>query len=155
MGLIDFGSLAVQAINLAIVAYVLRKFLFLPYLAHLDEEAKKREELERSHAIVQEVLESAKEEAREIIGAAKQEGKSIRAESKTLAKQEASLITFEANKEADSIRTKAQADIETERRVMETEMKTRIMGIALKINEKMFGKSDANAKFVELASKDL
>ncbi len=155
MGLIDFGSLAVQAVNLAIVAYVLRKFLFLPYLAHLDEETKKREELAQAHAEAQNAVEAAKNEAHRIIETAKQEGKSIRAESKSLAKQEASLITFEANKEADAIRAKAETDIGAERRAMEVEMKAKIVDVALKINEKIFGKSEANARFVESAAKDL
>ncbi len=154
-GLVDFGSLAVQGVNLAIVAYVLRTFLFKPYLAYLDEETEKREELERSHADAKSALEAAESEARGIIEAAKREGKEIRSEAKSLAKQESSLIAFEANKEADAIRAKAAADAENERRALESEMKDRVVEVALKINGKIFGKSDANAEFVKAAAKNL
>ncbi|MDQ1343599.1 MAG: synthase subunit b [Patescibacteria group bacterium] len=154
-GLLDFGSLAIQAVNLAVVAYVLKRFVFSPYLAYLDEEQAKRDEIERSHEVVREAEESARKKAAGIVEEAKREGKNIREESKTLAKQEASLIVFEANKEAEAVRAKGLADIGNERRALEESLRAKVVSVALKINEKVFGKSEANADLVKSLAKDL
>lgn len=154
-GLVDFGSLAIQAVNLGIIAYVLNRFVFVPYLAYLDEEAAKRAEIERSHALVAEAEAEARKKADAIVEEAKREGKNIREESKTLAKQEASLIVFEANQEADAVRAKGLSDIESERRALEESLRAKVVSVALKINEKVFGKSEANADLVKNLAKDL
>jgi F-type H+-transporting ATPase subunit b len=155
MGFLNWGSFVIQFVNLLVVLYVLNRFLWKPFLSYLDEENAKRSELESAHAEVTSVREKAEEEAKDLVAAAKAEAKSIRDEAKVLAKQEGSLIVFEANKEADAVRAKAVSDIENERRALETAMKSKVAEVALKINEKMFGKSDANAKFVENAVKEL
>lgn len=154
-GLVDLGSLAIQAVNLGIVAFVLKKFVFSPYLAYLDEEAAKRAELERSTELAAQAEADARAKAEAIIDEAKREGKSIREESKTLAKQEASLIVFEANKEADAVRAKGLSDIESERRALEESLRAKVVSVALKINEKVFGKSESNAELVKNLAKDL
>lgn len=154
-GLVDLGSLAIQAVNLGIVAFVLKKFVFSPYLAYLDEEAAKRAELERSSELAAQAEADAHAKAEEIVNEAKREGKSIREESKTLAKQEAALIVFEANKEADAVRAKGLADVESERRALEESLRAKVVSVALKINEKVFGKSEANAELVKNLAKDL
>ena len=154
-GLVDFGSLAIQAANLGIVAFVLQKFVFSPYLAYLDEEAAKRAELERSTELAAQAEADARAKAEAILDEAKREGKSIREESKTLAKQEASLIVFEANKEADAVRAKGLADVESERRALEESLRAKVVSVALKINEKVFGKSESNAELVKNLAKDL
>lgn len=154
-GLVDLGSLAIQAVNLGIVAFVLKKFVFSPYLAYLDEEAAKRAELERSSELAAQAEADARAKAEEIVNEAKREGKSIREESKTLAKQEASLIVFEANKEADAVRAKGLADVESERRALEESLRAKVVSVALKINEKVFGKSESNAELVKNLAKDL
>jgi F0F1-type ATP synthase membrane subunit b/b' len=104
---------------------------------------------------VTETIERAEKEAKDIVESAKREGKNIREESKTVAKQEASLIVFSANKEADAVRAKAGTDIENERRSLEESLRAKVVSVALKINEKMFGKSEANAEFVKNAAKGL
>lgn len=154
-GLVDFGALAVQAVNLGIVAYVLKRFVFSPYLAYLDEESAKRDDIERSHELVLIAEEDARKKAEDIVNEAKREGKTIREESKTLAKQESSLIVFEANKEADAVRAKALSDIDSERRALEESLRAKVVSVALKINEKVFGKSEANAELVKNLAKDL
>lgn len=154
-GLVDLGSLAIQAVNLGIVAFVLTKFVFSPYLAYLDEEAAKRAELERSTELAAQAEADARSKAEEIVNEAKREGKSIREESKTLAKQEASLIVFEANKEADAVRAKGLADVDSERRALEESLRAKVVSVALKINEKVFGKSESNAELVKNLAKDL
>lgn len=153
--LVDFGALAVQTVNLAVIGFVLHKFAFKPYLAYLDEEEAKRAEIERSHRLVADAESDARKKAEGIIEEAKREGKTIREESKTLAKQEASLIIFEANKEAEAIKSKAGTDIENERRALEESLRAKVVSVALKINEKVFGKSESNAELVKNLAKDL
>lgn len=69
--LIDWSSLAIQTINFAIVAFVLSKFFFKPYLKFLDEEAQKRKDLEEKLAKQSHILEEAHNQASNIVDQAK------------------------------------------------------------------------------------
>ncbi len=42
MDLINIQTLIIQTINISIVVFVLWRFLFKPYLAHIDEETEKQ-----------------------------------------------------------------------------------------------------------------
>ena len=69
--LFDLSSFVIQAINFAIVAFVLRKFFFVPYMQFLDEEAKKRKHLEAEIAKSAHILTDAHNQATNIIDQSK------------------------------------------------------------------------------------
>lgn len=73
--LFDLSSFIIQAINFAIVAFVLRGFIFKPYMKYLEEEALKRETLEKKLADSDSILSSAKEESEKIIDKARVDAK--------------------------------------------------------------------------------
>lgn len=152
--LINFEALIIQGVNLAIVVFVLYRFVFKPYLSILDEEEKKAREIEELHASSELLQKKAEEDAEATRAEAKETAKKIREESKSLAKQEASGILEHANQEADTLRAKGMSDIENERRALEAELQKKVVSVALKLNEKLFGKGEANREFVEnIASK--
>ena len=151
---VNLGSFIIQFINISIIIFVLNKFLFKPYLAYIKAEEKKRQELERAHEEMELLKDEAKKEASEILKEAKKEASEIKKRSESIAKEEALEIVEEAKAEAGKIKNKAELDIENERKNLYAELKDKVLDVALKLNEKLFSKSDANKDFIEKALKE-
>ena len=141
--LFDFGSFIIQAINFVIVAFVLRRFFFVPYLKFLDREIKKRKELEEQLTKSAHVLEDAHNQAANLIDQAKLDARITATEILENARKEGSEILIKAHSDADLARSKGFADVVHERKVMADELKSKVLDIALKLNAKIFG---ANAQ---------
>lgn len=138
MEFIDLSSLLIQSINIAIIIYVLRKFVFIPYLAHIDAEVLLRTELEAKTANATLVVEEARGEAKELIHIAKNEANEIRKNARELAKRETSLALSKTNDEAAALKKQALDEIASERLSLEKEMRTKILGVAIALNTKLF-----------------
>lgn len=150
--LIDWGSLVIQFINFAIVAFVLRRFFFKPYLKFLDEEAHKRRDLEEKLTKQAHILEEAHNQAANLVDQAKVDARITATEIVENARTESKELVEKAQKDAEVTRTKGFADIESERKSMQTEMKTRVIDIALALNAKIFGDSTKHREFLEAQS---
>ena len=144
--LIHVPTLVIQAINLGIIVFVLWKFFFKPYLAFLDVEAQKRIKLEEDISSSAHIVDTARTEAEKIRDDA-------RIDAKTMA--EAETIRTEAATEAELARKKGFADVEHERKVLADTMKQKVLDVALKMNEKLFGKNEANEQFLKNSHKDI
>lgn len=151
----DLGSFIIQGINFAIVAYVLRRFFFVPYMKHLDEEAKKRKLLEEQIAKNENILKDAHNQAANIVDQSKVDAKMIAAEITENAHKEAHEIIARAHSDADAARTKGFADIAHERKMIMEELRGRVIDVALKMNEKLFGKNDTNAAFIKQSAQNI
>jgi len=150
--LIDWGSLVIQTINFAIVAIILRKFFFSPYLKFLDEEAAKRKDLEEKLAKQSHILEEAHNQAANLVDQAKVDARITASEIVENARTESKELVDRAHKDAEATRSKGFADIDSERKVMESEMKKRIIDVALALNAKIFGDSKSHREFLEAQS---
>ena len=104
--LFDLSSFVIQVINFAIVAFVLRKFFFVPYMQFLDEEAKKRKLLEAEIAKSAHILTDAHNQASNIIDQSKVDAKLIASEIAENARKEAVELIKKAHQDADAARTK-------------------------------------------------
>ena len=147
--LIDWGSFLIQIINFAIVAYVLRRFFFVPYLQFLDEEALKRKDLEEKLAKQSHILEEAHNQAANLVDQAKVDARMVASEIIDNARKEGKELAEKATKDAELTRSKGFADIAGERISMENEMKKRVIDVALALNAKVFGESKAHREFLE------
>ena len=147
--LFDFSSFIIQAINFAIVAFVLRGFIFKPYMKFLEEETAKRTELEKKLSESDAIRANAKEESENIIDKARVEAKIMGAEIVENARKEGAEIAARAHADADAARAKGFAQVEQERKAMTEELKTKVLDVALKLNEKLFGKNEANVDFLK------
>lgn len=147
--LFDFSSFIIQAINFAIVAFVLRGFIFKPYMKYLEEETDKRALLEKKLAESDDILRSAHEESENIIDKARVEAKMMGSEIVENARKEWAEITAHAHADADAARAKWFAQVEQERKAMTEELKDKVLDVALKLNEKLFGKNEANVDFLK------
>ncbi len=104
--LIDWSSFVIQAINFAIIAFVLRKFFFVPYMAYLDEEAHKRRTLEAEIAKSANILTDAHNQATNIVDQSKVDGKLIASEIAENARKESVELIKRAHADADAARSK-------------------------------------------------
>lgn len=150
--LIDWSSFFIQAINFAIVAFVLSRFFFKPYLKFLDEEAAKRKDLEEKLTKQAHILEEAHNQAANIVDQAKVDARITATEIVENSRKEGAEIVARANKDAELTRSKGFADIASERKTMETEMKKRVIDVALALNAKIFGDSKTHREFLEAQS---
>jgi F-type H+-transporting ATPase subunit b len=155
MELIDISSLFIQSVNLAIIIFVLWKFLFSPYLRFLDEEAKKRVMLDEQLQKSEHILSDAHNQATNIIDEAKLSAKIVASEITENARKEGAEIVARAHADADAARTKGFADVAHERKMIALELKGKVIDIALKMNEKLFGKNESNVEFIKNNAKNI
>ncbi len=153
--LIDWSSFIIQAINFAIIAFVLRKFFFVPYLKFLDEEAKKRVDLETQLAKSAHILSDAHAQADNLIDQAKVDARITATEIVENSRKEGKEILEKAHSDAEVTRSKGFADIASERHAMEGEMKKRVIDVALALNAKIFGDTKSHREFLENQSKEV
>ena len=104
--LFDLSSFIIQAINFIVVAFVLRKFFFVPYMAYLDEEAKKRRTLEAELAKSVNILTDAHNQAANIVDQSKVDAKLIASEIAENARKESVELIKKAHADADAARSK-------------------------------------------------
>ncbi|MBC7503445.1 ATP synthase F0 subunit B [Candidatus Gracilibacteria bacterium] len=153
--LFDLSSFIIQAINFIIVAFVLRKFFFIPYMHYLDEEAKKRKTLETELAKSANILTDAHNQAANIIDQSKVNAKLIASEIAENARKESVELIKKAHADADAARAKGFDDIEFERKALVEELRSKVIDVALKMNEKLFTKNEANVEFLKTQAKTI
>lgn len=118
-------------------------------MKYLEEETAKRSELEKKLAESDALLAEAKEESEKIVDKARVDAKMMGAEIVENSRKEWVEITARAHADADAARAKGFAQVEQERKAMTEELKGRVLDVALKLNEKLFGKNDANVEFLK------
>lgn len=153
--LFDLSSFIIQAINFIIVAFVLRKFFFVPYMQFLDEEAKKRKALEAEIAKSANILTDAHNQAANIIDQSKVDAKLIASEIAENARKEAVELVKKAHLDADAARAKGFDDIALERKMIIEELRSKVIDVALKMNEKLFSSNEANIEFLKVQAKTI
>lgn len=104
--LFDLSSFIIQAVNFIIVALVLRKFFFVPYIKFLDEEAMKRKDLEEKLAKSDALLSEAKNDAEKILDQSRVDARMVASEIVENSRKEAREIEERAQRDADVARTK-------------------------------------------------
>jgi len=153
--LFDLSSFLIQAINFIIVAFVLRKFFFVPYMAYLDEEAKKRMHLETELAKSTHILTDAHNQATNIIDQSKVDARLIAAEIAENARKESIDLIKKAHADADAARSKGFDDIALERKMIVEELRSKVIDVAIKMNEKLFSKNESNVEFLKAQAKEI
>lgn len=153
--LFDLSSFIIQAINFIIVAFVLRRFFFVPYMSYLDEESKKRHTLETEIAKSAHILTDAHNQATNIIDQSKVDAKLIASEITENARKESVELLKKAHMDADAARARGFEDIALERKMIIDELRSKVIDVALKMNEKLFSKNDSNIEFLKAQAKEV
>lgn len=145
-----FGSFVIQAINLAIIIWILRKFLFVPFLAYLEETEKKQQDIDDAAETIARIREESEKEANKVISDANAQAFQIRDRAKSVADDKAHKIVADAESQATLIKTQAQQDLDSAERKVRDKLQKEVLGIALDVNKKLFKEeSKANKDFIK------
>ncbi len=138
-----------QIINFWILFFVFKKFLWDSLIKLIKERRRELSKLENVSSEVEAKMNEAEEKAGKIISDAKTKIVEMEQNSINLAKANKEKILNDANREAQAILLWARTDIEKERNVMLNSIKSKVIDLSLKINEKLFEKERVNKDFIE------
>ena len=144
----NVGSLIIQFVNVIVIIYLLNRFLFKPYLKYLDKEVDARQELEDKLGNIDGILKNAEDEADTIVNDAKEKASTIRNDAILLWKNESEAIKNNAKLEAEKIKNKWLLDVEEQRKNLHSELKDEATALVIKLNQKMFDKTNINEDFI-------
>lgn len=142
-------TMVIQAIILALILYVLNKFIFKPYLVYLDQETEKRRMIEDIYNNIEDLNKKALEKQEDILSEARKKANTLLQKSEDIAKEEALMIKQKAETEAINIKSVALANIKEEKENMIKDLKFRSIDLILKFNAKLFNNEKVSKDFVE------
>jgi len=135
---ITVETFVIQFVILLIVLWVLNKFLFKPYLAYLDTWEDKQKKLEEDYNNIDKLIAKASEQKEDILSDARNKADSIVKDAEELAKSKKSTILEKADREAKAIIESGKNEIEKEKLSMLNGVKSKLTGLILKFNKKLF-----------------
>ncbi|MCD5380724.1 ATP synthase F0 subunit B [Candidatus Gracilibacteria bacterium] len=148
-GFVSVDTFVIQFVILLLVLWVLRKFIFIPYLAYLDKWEDKQKKLEDDYKNIDALVAGATEEKDSILADARKKSDEIISEAETIAKNKKNSIIEKAEGEAKDIVESGKKEVEKEKLSMLSDVKGNIVNLVLKFNKKLFGKETVSADFVE------
>lgn len=148
-GFVTPSAFVIQFIILLLVLWVLKKFIFVPYLEYLDKWEDKQTKLEDDYKNIDALVAWAKEEQKSILKTARKKSEEMISEAEVIAKNKKKSIIENAENEASDIVESWRKEIEKEKLSMLSDVKWNIIDLVLKFNKKLFGKETVSADFVE------
>ena len=142
-------TMIIQAILLAIILYVLNKYIFKPYVAYLDKEAEKREKLEKDYKNIDSLIADANKKSEKILKDARDLSSSIISDAESLANKKKASIIEKAENEAKDLIAASASEIEKERLSMLNGVKSKLIGLILKFNSKLFWEEKISKDYLE------
>jgi len=142
MDAIHFWSMFVQVINLAIVLFILKKFLFTPYLKLVDKVEAEQAEIDRIYTIIDKIKKDAEGEASKILWNATTRATEIRESAVENAQKHAYKIIADAEKKAQLALEKADNEIKSVELDFQKRMKEGVMTAAVSLNKKLLWQSN-------------
>jgi F-type H+-transporting ATPase subunit b len=129
-----------QCILFIFVYWVLNKFAFGPIVSVLAERRRRIAEAQENAEKVKEQLAEAEKRYREVLNKAEVEAKALIDEARASAEAVREKRVQEAIAEAEGVIRKAHESIEQDRRKMEAEVKTAMVGLVATTTAKVTGK---------------
>ncbi len=138
----NLGSMLIQVINLGIVLFVLKKFLFTPYLALVEKTEREQKEIAHVHETVAKIRKDAEKEASTLISDAHKKAFDMREHAAKNAQKNADDIVTQAEEQARIIRERAEGEIKALEQTFSKRMKDGVMTAAVELNKKLLGQSN-------------
>ncbi len=148
-GFVSVDTFVIQFVILLLVLWVLKKFIFIPYLAYLDKWEDKQKKLEDDYKNIDALVAGATEERDSLLKEARKKSDEIISEAETIAKNKKNSIIEKAEWEAKDIVESGKKEVEKEKLSMLSDVKWNIVNLVLKFNKKLFGDEKISAEFVE------
>jgi len=142
-------TLIIQAFILVVIFWVLNKFLFKPYLTYLDKWEDNQKKLEEDYNNIDKLIVNANKQKEDILDEARDRADAIIVDAESLAKMKKESILEKADNEAKSIIESWKNEIEKEKLSMLNGVKSKLTGLVLKFNKKLFWEEKLNKDFVE------
>jgi len=142
-------TMLIQAVLLWIILYVLNRYIFKPYVAFLDKESEKREKLEKDYKNIDWLIADANDKSEKILKDARDLSSSIISDSEALANKKRTSILEKAEEEAKWIIKASASEIEKERLGMLDAVKSKLIGLILKFNSKLFWEEKISKDYLE------
>ncbi len=148
-GFVTPSAFVIQFIILLLVLWVLKKFIFVPYLAYLDKWEDKQKKLEEDYKNIDALVAGATEERDSLLKDARKKSDEIISEAETIAKNKKNSMIEKAEGEAKDIVESGKKEVEKEKLSMLSDVKWNIIDLVVKFNKKLFGNEKISAEFVE------
>lgn len=132
----------IQVVNLAIVLFVLKKFLFTPYLAMVKKTEHDQAEIAAVHETVARIRKDAEKEATDLVSDAHKKAFDMREHAAKNAQKNADDIVSSAEEQARIIRERAEGEITALEQNFAKRMKDGVMTAAVELNKKLLGQSN-------------
>ncbi len=139
---INFWSMLIQVINLGVVLFVLKKFLFDPYLKLVEKTEENQKEIASVHETVAQIRAQAEKEANELVSEAHKKAFEMREHAAKNAQKNADDIVDQATEQARIIRERAEGEITVLEQNFAKRMKEGVMTAAVELNKKLLGQSN-------------
>lgn len=146
---LNIWTVLAQIINFLILFLLFKLFLSNKIAKMVIERKEKLEKLNNIDEEIKNKLFEANEESIKIINQAREKAWIIEKDAELLAKTNKEKIIWEAEIQAKSMLDWARNDIEKERLTMINSIKSRVISLSLKLNEKLFNKEVVNKDFME------
>lgn len=136
----------IQVVNLAIVLFVLKKFLFTPYLALVEKTENDQAEIASVHETVAKIRKDAEKEAISLVSDAHKKAFEMREHAAKNAQKNADDIVDQAEEQARIIRERAEGEVVALEQSFAKRMKDGVMTAAVELNKKLLGQSNTARK---------
>lgn len=146
MDAFNLGSMLIQIVNLAVVLFVLKKFLFDPYLKLVEKTEKEQKEIASVHETVAKIRKDAEAEATSLVSDAHKKAFEMREHAAKNAQKNADEIVVQAEEQARIIRERAEWEITALEQSFAKRMKDGVMTAAVELNKKLLGSSNTSRK---------
>ncbi len=146
---IQLWAVVAQLLNFAVLVGIFYYFLGSKITAFIEERRNMMNETANAEEAAKLKLEEAEKEKEEILKQAREHATEIEANAEELAKQNSKKLLDKTEQESQYMLDSARTQIEKEQLDMENSMKGKVMNLALKLNERIFKKSDVNKAFIE------
>lgn len=146
---LNIWTIIAQIFNFLLLFFILRHFLGNKIVTAIEERNKQIEDIDEMQKKYKEKLDLADKEVQHMLEDAKKRVEWIENFAITSANKQKQEIISKAEQEAKAIVSGAQKEMEIEKNKMLSNIKTRVIDLALQVNKKLFDKENINKDFVE------
>ncbi len=146
---LNLWTIIAQIFNFLLLLFVMKHFLWNKIVDAIEERKAKLENIDLMQKQYKEKLELADIESQKILEESRKKVVEIEQFALSSANKEKESIISKAMSDAKSMISSAEKEIEVEKNKMLSNIKTRVIDLALKVNKKLFDKENINKDFVE------
>jgi F-type H+-transporting ATPase subunit b len=146
---VDIFVVLAQILNILILFGVFYYFFGKKFAEAVETRKNQLKKLEKAQEHYNELIALAETQKQILLEEAQKTSRSLMKESERIAQAKAEALMLEANARVFAIIEGGQKQIEKERKSMLTQMKSHILDVSLRLNQKMFGNVQENKEFIE------